>query len=38
MLSGINEICKKCRKKCKQFKQVVLVQCPKFQKLKKGGK
>lgn len=30
MFSGVNSTCKQCRQPCKQFKQIELVQCPKF--------
>ena len=32
LLSGINKKCKTCIEGCKQFKQVLVVQCPFYKK------
>lgn len=34
MLSGINKRCSGCRKKCKQFKQITIVECPNYESRK----
>jgi hypothetical protein len=28
--SGVNEFCKKCAQKCKQWKEVAVVHCPNY--------
>ena len=33
-MDGTNKVCAKCSKECKQFAQIVLVACPKFQSLR----
>lgn len=30
-LSGVNKLCKRCNKECKQWKQVMVVRCPAYQ-------
>ena len=35
-LSGVNEYCMTCEKKCKQWEQVIVCFCPNFKKLEKG--
>jgi len=31
---GVNRVCAQCIRTCKQFENVVLVQCPKFQSIR----
>ena len=28
---GVNKVCAQCVRKCKQFENVILINCPKFQ-------
>ncbi len=30
-MDGVNKVCRRCQKECKQFAQVELVRCVKFQ-------
>lgn len=35
MLDGTNKLCEQCKHSCKQFKQVTVVCCPKFESTQK---
>jgi len=36
MLDGVNKVCAQCKKACKQFEQVTLINCPNFEPLTKA--
>jgi len=37
MLSGINKKCLKCKRECKQFAQVKILYCPKFEPIEENA-
>jgi len=37
-LTGVNTICAGCQNDCKQFEQVTLLACPKYQPSKSVGR
>jgi hypothetical protein len=35
-LSGVNRLCKRCSKECKQWKQIKIIRCPFYQRKPDG--